>query len=553
MTTRNNSYPGQVNPTPIPGAGGDRDNFYDGSSAGGYTVFLSKENIPVVVNPGTGVSDFTGAICRFHVYLGNVEETSQWTLSAQDAGVTSSVSGNTLTITGITDILGFVDATLTKGALSITRRVNVYNVFREGESAIGVSAPSFYAQCPVFAIPANSDGSGGVFTYAVSQVFVTEGGVDTTEDWTIAVTDFTAGITYTFVDNILSVTASTVTVGVIELTASKLGMVDIIIKIPVIKCIKGTDGADGADGIDGADGTDGTDGITPVFDINSGNLRVSFDGGDNWSILGAVVGTNGADGTDGVSPIFRLLVGSLEVSYDAGDNWETLGGVTGADGDDGVSSYQYIAYASDASGTDFTLDPAVGITLSYLASLTTSTYLAAPVVGDFAGLWRYFPSSTANVVDTLTATASVDTPIIRGIGLRIPHLKDKVASASSRHTHSANAVTASATYVKLKTITFTNGLLGSQRFNFDMKTSTGGTFAYGRIYRNGVALGTEQSTDYAFGDTFTEDITQDWNPGDTCELWGHCTGGVATVTVYNFEVCYDDDATQPIAVVSANT
>ncbi|MEI7526625.1 MAG: collagen-like protein, partial [Mariniphaga sp.] len=57
-------------------------------------------------------------------------------------------------------------------------------------------------------------------------------------------------------------------------------------------------------------------------------------------------------------------------------------------GGDGVSSYTYIAYASDDAGTDFTkvFNPA----LDYIAIKTTTTLLVTPVVSDFTGLWKNY-------------------------------------------------------------------------------------------------------------------------------------------------------------------
>ena len=57
-------------------------------------------------------------------------------------------------------------------------------------------------------------------------------------------------------------------------------------------------------------------------------------------------------------------------------------------GEDGVSSYTYIAYASDATGSDFTcvFDPA----LDYIAIKTTTSPLTTPLAGDFAGLWKNY-------------------------------------------------------------------------------------------------------------------------------------------------------------------
>ena len=57
-------------------------------------------------------------------------------------------------------------------------------------------------------------------------------------------------------------------------------------------------------------------------------------------------------------------------------------------GGEGASAYVYIAYASDASGTDFT--NTFDADLDYIAILATDTEIVTPVVGDFAGLWKNY-------------------------------------------------------------------------------------------------------------------------------------------------------------------
>lgn len=56
-------------------------------------------------------------------------------------------------------------------------------------------------------------------------------------------------------------------------------------------------------------------------------------------------------------------------------------------GSNGVSSYTYIAYASDSSGTGFTT--IFNASLDYIAIKASSTVLT-PLVGDFAGLWKNY-------------------------------------------------------------------------------------------------------------------------------------------------------------------
>lgn len=134
----------------------------------------------------------------------------------------------------------------------------------------------------------------------------------------------------------------------------------------------------------------------------------------------------------------------------------------------------------------------------------------------------------------------------------VPAEVNKIASANVRNNHDALATSTSATYVKIKTIILTLGLIGQQRFLFDIKTSNVAATAYGRIYRNSIALGTEQSTNSAVYVTKSEDITQTWNAGDTCELWVHING-VDTVSVINFRIAYDDNPLPAVAVPSVNS
>jgi hypothetical protein len=132
-----------------------------------------------------------------------------------------------------------------------------------------------------------------------------------------------------------------------------------------------------------------------------------------------------------------------------------------------------------------------------------------------------------------------------------PHLINKVASANVRNSHDAEATSTSATYVKVKTITLSKGLIGQQRFLFDIKTSNAGVdVAYGKIYRNGVALGTEQSDTTGSYVTKSEDLTQTWLPNDTCELWVKIANA-STVSVQNFRIDYDDSPT--VTVTSVNS
>lgn len=125
----------------------------------------------------------------------------------------------------------------------------------------------------------------------------------------------------------------------------------------------------------------------------------------------------------------------------------------------------------------------------------------------------------------------------------IPHLRMKAASANLRHSHNATAFTPNAAYTKLKTYTFAYGITGALRIAFDLQTSNAALTAYGRVYKNGVAVGTEQThTGDLLFTTVTEDITVTLNAGDTLELWAHLDGSADIASVRNFRLSYDNAA-----------
>ena len=82
-------------------------------------------------------------------------------------------------------------------------------------------------------------------------------------------------------------------------------------------------------------------------------------------------------------------------------------GAAGSDGADGDSAYVYIAYASDASGTDFTTT--FNSTLDYIAIKTTTTEITTPQASDFTGLWKNYKGVQGIQGETgLTGAAGAD-------------------------------------------------------------------------------------------------------------------------------------------------
>ena len=394
---RSNSYPGE--PTPLPESplpDSNRANQYDRFRGIVYSSFLSRDNIPVAVNPQTHEVDLTGAVSSIYVFLGNTEDTLNWTFTKADVGCTSTLTGNTITITGFVGPIAYVDITATRGEQTFTKRVGVFDIYTEGQVVVGADAPSFRGVSPVLVVSGTYYGEiiQKDYTLASSTLKVFEGGADVTAQWSFSVVNH-SNVTPALNAGVLSVSNFVDTgnnrVGYVTVQATRTNYSNIQLILPVILVVEGQS----------ITGDPGEDGVTPSFRINGINLEVSYNSGSTWSSLGQVVGadgtdgingtngTNGTNGVNGITPTFRINGSNLEVSYNGGGSWSNLGNVKGADGTNGDSAYVYIAYASDELGTDFTTDSSVGKYLPYIAILSTTSPIATPIASNFEGLWQY--------------------------------------------------------------------------------------------------------------------------------------------------------------------
>ncbi len=92
------------------------------------------------------------------------------------------------------------------------------------------------------------------------------------------------------------------------------------------------------------------------------------------------------------------------------------------------------------------------------------------------------------------------------------------------------------TYTKYKEIKIARP--GVYRIKFDIKTSQAGTLAYGKIYKNGVAVGTEQTDTTGGYVTKSEDISG-WSAGDLCQLYLHRVAPRSS-DIQNFRIYSDN-------------
>lgn len=114
-----------------------------------------------------------------------------------------------------------------------------------------------------------------------------------------------------------------------------------------------------------------------------------------------------------------------------------------------------------------------------------------------------------------------------------------------RYSSDAEVASLELSYVKLKTLTMTDDYTGNWRIKFDLSgdnVEAGDVYGYGRIYKNGVAYGTEMSK-LAYGfQTFSEDFTSiSIANGDTIELWAKLGSRPSYEYVYvrNFRIMFD--------------
>ena len=84
--------------------------------------------------------------------------------------------------------------------------------------------------------------------------------------------------------------------------------------------------------------------------------------------------------------------------------WQKYVGADGAAGAAGVSAFNYIAYASDTSGTGFSLTPGSG--LNYVAFITSSTVISSPNAGNFTGQWQQYVGAAGATGATGSAGAA---------------------------------------------------------------------------------------------------------------------------------------------------
>lgn len=167
---------------------------------------------------------------------------------------------------------------------------------------------------------------------------------------------------------------------------------------------KGDTGANGTDGTDGTDGANAYVYIAYASDSNGTGFTTTFNASLNYIAIKKTT-------TEIAVPQASDFTGL----------WFNYKGDTGDTGPAGADAYVYVAYASDDSGTDFTLtfNPA----LDYIAIKNSTTEISTPQASDFAGLWKNYKGATGETGATGATGADgadgVVQTVVAGTGISV--------------------------------------------------------------------------------------------------------------------------------------
>lgn len=145
------------------------------------------------------------------------------------------------------------------------------------------------------------------------------------------------------------------------------------------------------------------------------------------------------------------------------------------------------------------------------------------------------PSTLGKSTDTTLADNSdAKIPSQKAVKTYVDNAVPKIYSASDTLVSSADTerTTASGSFTKGKEIVIGGG--GTLRIKFDLKTNGSGGTAHGRIYINGVAVGTDQTNATGTYSTLSQDISS-IKGGDLIQLYYYIDSGTGAL-IRNFRL-----------------
>ena len=139
----------------------------------------------------------------------------------------------------------------------------------------------------------------------------------------------------------------------------------------------------------------------------------------------------------------------------------------------------------------------------------------------------------------ITYPAFVNADAITSGTLRLESLPLQwVASDNLRHNNDTERFGNNAAYTKIKEINIDFLMKGTLRLKFDIRSNIDTHISYAKIYLNGVAIGTEQSTSSSTYSTKSEDIALNLHDGDLLQIYVKQAAD-ESVYIQNFKICGD--------------
>lgn len=258
----------------------------------------------------------------------------------------------------------------------------------------------------------------------------------------------------------------------------------------------------------------GNDSSTPKLSLgNSAGNKITWNG-TSLSITGSITSTDGTIGgfTLGATTLsatnLTLTSGAANTANIAVGTGSNLAGLNSANASSDIAIWAGDTFANRATAP-FRVTAAGDVTMS-----------SATITGKFTGTSSWLPT----VSDTLRASADTE----------------------------RSGTYSTPTYAKVKEIEFGVAIFpgtATIRISFDLKAQTGAANdCYGRIYRNGAAVGTLRGTTSSSYITYSEDVSG-WAAGDKIQLYISSVAGNITY-VRNFRIYYDRTTYEEITVIT---
>lgn len=266
---------------------------------------------------------------------------------------------------------------------------------------------------------------------------------------------------------------------------------------------------------------------------------------------GTITISNNGTAANEVSTVMTLNSSDLINNYGVTDNFSNLAILTSAGNDavympsvnssypwalwvpsmlaDSYVNYQFYIGSEDMESTKYYFPGDAGMTvpddatleISDNGSIEVSGYIDTSVSGNITykeGAYNISSDGSGNITAGVAPATT--------------------ASDSLKYSNDTEATTSNTVYVLLKEITVTEDIVEA-RIKFDLR-GTASHSGFGKVYKNGVAIGTEQEDSDAVYTTYTEDIVLNASSGDDIQVYGHAQTP-DDVGVKNFRIYFDYD------------